>query len=353
VVKFDTIIGQDQPLRILNTLIEKNSIPHALLFTGLKGVGKLATANAFALTCNCTRQNTAKSTDISKTKHPPSEKLSPDDLPSCRNCSSCKKILSGNHPDILYVKPAARIIKIAQIRDLIDTLSMKPYEARLRVVVISEAQLMNPSAGNALLKILEEPPDRTILILTTTQRGDVLPTIGSRCQIIRFMPLSRKRIASELNNTHGVPHQSAKVLSYMADGSLIRAIELHKKRWLQHRNWLLSETGFDKLDMIDILPTNVLLAVVEKMLARKAQVAISLETMLIWLRDIIVCRYEPDRVINADLIDKLKKVSQKIPETTILKKMDVIRTAQKDIEANANLRLVMEMMMLKLRRADS
>jgi DNA polymerase-3 subunit delta' len=226
---------------------------------------------------------------------------------------------------------------------------MKPYEARLRVAVVSEAHLLNLSAGNALLKILEEPPNRTLLILTTTQRSDVLPTVSSRCQIIRFMPLSRDRIADELKNNHGVSYPSARVLSHIADGSMIRAIELHKSGWLRHRNWLLSATGFDKMDKIDTLPTGLLLAVVEKMLARKAQVAISLETMMIWLRDLIVCRYDQDVVINTDLIDKLKKVSQKIPETAILKKMEVISAAQKDIEANANLRLVMEMMMLRLR----
>ena len=352
-VKFDTIIGQDQPVRILNTLIEKKSIPHALLFTGLIGVGKFTTSKAFALTCNCTNQNAAKSTNISETKRPPSEKLIPAALPSCGHCSSCRKILAGNHPDILYVEPASRTIKIAQIRNLIEMLTMKPYEARLRVVVISQAHLLNLSAGNALLKILEEPPDRTLLILTTTQRSDVLPTVASRCQIIRFLPLSRKRIAAELEKNHGVHHPVARVLSYMAAGSMIRALELHESRWLQHRNWLLSATGFDKLDKIDTLPTNILFAVAEKMLARKAQATISLETMRVWLRDLIVCRYDPDGVINADLIDNLKKVSQKIPETAILKKMEVISTAQKDIEANANLRLVMEMMMLRLRHIDS
>ena len=352
-VKFDTIIGQEQPVRILNTLIEKNSIPHALLFTGLTGVGKLATSKAFALTCNCTKQNTAKSTNIHEKKNPPSDKLNPSPLPACGYCSSCRKILAGNHPDILYVEPAGRTIKIAQIRHLIEMLTMKPYEAQLRVVIISEAHLLNLSAGNALLKILEEPPDQTLLILTTTHRSDVLPTVASRCQIIRFLPLSHKRIAAELEKNHGVLHPTARVLSHMADGSMIRALELHKSRWLQHRNWLLSATGFDKLDKIDTLPTNLLFAVAEKMLARKAQATISLETMRAWLRDLIVCRYDPDGVINADLIDNLKKVSQKIPETAILKKMEVISTAQKDIEANANMRLVMEMMMLRLRHIDS
>ena len=138
---------------------------------------------------------------------------------------------------------------------------------------------MNLSAGNALLKILEEPPDQTLLILTTTRKSDVLPTIASRCQIIRFLTLSRKRIATELENNHGVPYPSSRVLSYMADGSMIRALELHKRRWLQQRDWLLSAAGLDRLDIIDTLPNNLLLAVAEKMLARKSEMKILLEIL--------------------------------------------------------------------------
>lgn len=351
--KSETIIDQDQPVRILNTLFEKNTIPHALLFTGLAGVGKLATANAFALTCNCTGLTAAKSIQPSEGTHPPIATRSPTVLASCRSCSSCRKILTGNHPDILLVKPAGQYIKIAQIRHLIEMLALKPYEARLRVVIIAEAQALNPSAANALLKMLEEPPDRTLLILTTQQKTDVLPTVASRCQIIRFKPVSRKSITAELTENHGVSPGDAKVLSVMAAGSILRAIELHRMGWLCHRNWLLAATGFEKMEKYDELPTNVLLAFAEKMVARKAQVTISLETMLIWLRDLIVCRHDSDRVINIDLIDKLKKLSQKIPETALLKKMEIISAAQKKIEANANLRLTLEVMMLKLAYADS
>ena len=90
----------------------------------------------------------------------------------CGCCKSCRKIQTGNHPDIIQVKPFGPLIRIGQIRDLCRILAMKPYEARYRVVIISHAQAMNPAAGNALLKVLEEPPDRTILILTAMQATD-------------------------------------------------------------------------------------------------------------------------------------------------------------------------------------
>ena len=83
------------------------------------------------------------------------------------------------------------MIKIDQIRELCQVLTMKPYEARVRVVIIADAHTLNPAAGNALLKMLEEPPARTVLILTAPQTGDLLPTIVSRCQHIRFKPIAR------------------------------------------------------------------------------------------------------------------------------------------------------------------
>ena len=343
-----TIIDQDRPVRILNTLFEKNTVPHALLFTGLSGVGKQAVASAFAMTCNCTGLSAAEGTPPRGRAEPPSGTDGSVVLASCGTCSSCRKILAGSHPDILQVKPTGLHIKIAQIRGLIETLALKPYEAQLRVVIIAEAQSLNPSAGNALLKTLEEPPDRTLLILTAPRKSDVMPTIVSRCQMVRFNPASAESIAADLSVNHGVSPEKAKVLSAMAQGSRNRAVDLHRSDWLRHRDWLLAASGLERIEEIGARPTPVLLAFAEKMFTRKAQVPFTLETMLTWLRDLIVCGHDPERVINTDLIDKLRKVSQKIPETVLIKKMEIIIAAQKDIEANSNLRLTLEVMMLRL-----
>jgi DNA polymerase-3 subunit delta' len=337
-------MDQDRPVKILNTLFEKATIPHALLFTGLAGIGKRAAANAFAMTCNCigitANQGIA----------PSGGTIGSAPLASCGKCSACRKILTGNHPDILHIKPAGQYIKIAQIRGLVETLALKPYEAQLRVVIIAEAQSLNPSAGNALLKMLEEPPDRTLLILTAPQKADVLPTIVSRCQIVRFNPVSRGSIVAELTANHSVSPDNAKVLSAMADGSLNRAVDLYRSGWLRYRDWLLAASGIERIEKIGTRPTGVLLAFAEKLFTRKTQVPLSLETMLSWLRDLIVCRHDPERVVNTDLIDKLRKVSQEMPETVLLEKMEIILAAQKEIDANSNLRLTLEVMMLRLAR---
>ncbi|MCP4630816.1 MAG: hypothetical protein GY850_46010, partial [bacterium] len=180
---FESIIDQDRPIRILTTFLQKGTIPHALLFTGIEGVGKERAAIAMAMACNCADNDAASDSErhgTSVSGH--SNTIRPIITDPCGICKSCRIIASDNHPDIIRLKPSGPTIKIDQIRSTVQTLAMKPYEARWRLVIISDAQTMNPAAGNALLKVLEEPPGRTILILVAAHTTDLLPTIVSRCQ---------------------------------------------------------------------------------------------------------------------------------------------------------------------------
>jgi len=118
------------------------------------------------------------------------------------------------------------MIKIAQIRSLLGTLAMRSYEAKRRVVIISDAQTMSPEASNALLKALEEPPDQTIIVLIAPQGTDLLPTIVSRCQHIRFNPIRREDLERLLVEKHGMEPMQARVPSMMANGSLSQALKL-------------------------------------------------------------------------------------------------------------------------------
>ena len=346
---FESIIEQERPVKILRALYRKETIPHALLFTGQEGVGKHNAAIALAMICNCMgRETSPPSHDDAQTQL---RSMSIRNDEPCGVCPACRKILSGNHPDVIRMGPTGATIKIAQIRALCETLSMKPYEARMRVVIITDAHAMNPSAGNALLKMLEEPPDRTILILTAPQRVDLLPTIVSRCQLVRFNPITRRTIAAELVEEHGLEKQAASVLAAVSNGSLSRAKTLVQSDWLRYRSWLIAASGLAAPERLDTRDTGQLLAFAETLSTRKEKVSDSLAALLTWLRDLIVWRYAPERIVNTDLIDILQNVSEKNPVGSVLNKMDVIRTAQKDIEANANLRLTLEVMMLRLAAA--
>jgi DNA polymerase-3 subunit delta' len=329
---FNAIIDQVKAVKLLATLVQKSAVPHALLFTGIDGVGKRTAARVLAMACNCLMGRT----DV------PADDRAPADVP-CGRCRSCRKIESGTHPDIISVQPINSIIRIAQVRQLCDTLALKPYEARQRVVIMSDAQALNPEAGNALLKILEEPPDRTLLILTARQTSDLLPTIVSRCQHIRFGPVSTANLKKLLIESKGLEENTAAVIAQLANGSVTKAFRLHRDNWTARRNWLLNE-----LVTLVSQPINLKLAWAAQLSRNKTQLDDSLEVLKVWLRDLIVFRYSPEKIINKDLTDKVQYASQGVDIKALLAKIEAIGEAQKKIEANTNIRLTLETLVLQL-----
>lgn len=356
---FDAITDQKRPVRILAAFLQKRNIPHALLFTGIEGVGKKDAALAFAMACNCTGEKHPLSDQF--VDHLSSKKNVSAPINPCGSCRSCRKIKSGNHPDIIQIKPAGTFIKIDQIRDCCDTLAMKPYEARVRVVIISDAHAMNSSASNALLKMLEEPPDRSILILTAGQTSDLLPTIISRCQHIRFNPVSVKSIEKHMIENQGFAPDKASLIAAMANGSLARAFALGNSDWINCRNWILNAMSPDQSDQSDqsgqpgalfSMPLTRLLAFAEMLKKNKDFLFDSLEIIKSWLRDLVIYNFCPEKIINKDVIDKIQYASQHIDIKSLLNNIDAIQTAQKDIQSNANLRLTLEMMMMRIGRGQ-
>jgi DNA polymerase-3 subunit delta' len=339
-------------VRILAAFLQKRNIPHALLFTGIEGIGKKDAATAFAMACNCTGEKPGLSEVID-------DSTIKKDLPlavnPCGCCRSCRKIESGNHPDIIRIKPSGAFIRIDQIRGLCDTLAMKPYEARVRVVIISDAHAMNPSASNALLKMLEEPPDSSILILTACHISDLLPTIVSRCQHIRFNPVSVKSIETRLIENQGLAPDKASIIASMANGSISRAFAMNNSSWINRRNWLINNIGPDQSDQsqpgaLFSMSSGMLMAFAEMLKKNKDFLFDSLEIMKSWLRDLVIYNYHPEKIINKDLITKIQYASQKIDIKSLLLKIDAIQAAQKNIQANANLRLTLETMMMRIGR---
>lgn len=343
---FESIIDQEQPVRRLTTILRKGMIPHALLFTGIEGVGKRAAAMTFAMACNCANVELERLDENGKQLHKSQGRHTTPGPCGC--CRSCRKIQSGNHPDIIRINPSGSHIRISQIRSLGETLALKPYEARIRVVVISEAQNMNPEAGNALLKVLEEPPDQTLLILTAIQTSDLLPTIVSRCQHIRFNPVSRQMIEAWLVEKNGIRSEDAMIIARLANGSVSKALALSRTNWINRKNWLINE-----LDALPSRPIGALLAFAEELSRNKEALPESLDVMLSWLRDLIVYKYCPEKIINNDLTEKVRYASRKYTVTSLLSKMETIQRAQKEMQANVNLRLSLEILILRLASAHS
>jgi DNA polymerase-3 subunit delta' len=326
---FETIIGQPLPVRLLQTFLRNAALPHALLFTGPAGVGKRMAARAVAMALNCTERG-----------------ISPGD--TCGRCRSCRQIASDHHPDVLLIEPLRDYLRIDQIRKLLVTLSMKPFSAEQRVVIIAEAQAMNPEAGNALLKVLEEPPDNTTLILTALQKSDLLPTIISRCRHIRFNPLSPEDLMVLLRRSPEIAEEFVETAVTLSGGSFTKARQLAMPAWQDRRNWLLRACGLDRRPPDGRLSLALALAFAAQLAQHKEQIQELLAILSTWLRDLMIYPHHPALVINCDHRAILAKVRAGLDDTRLLVMWQAVEKAQKDIAGKANLRLTLDVMVLSM-----
>lgn len=205
---FERVIGQAKAKRILSRAIKKGCLSHAYLFQGLTGVGKTTMAKELAMVLNC----------ISKT--------------GCGECNNCYRIKQGLYPDVLLLKPEGPSIKIDEIRALTNFMGKSSYEGSVKVGIVCKAEKMRDEAANCLLKTLEEPPDNSLLILTTENQYSVLPTIRSRTQRVDFQRLSTEEITGFLNNKGVDPKESLKLAEY-SGGSLGKALSLQNSPAMQ------------------------------------------------------------------------------------------------------------------------
>ncbi|MFN7973764.1 MAG: DNA polymerase III subunit [Acidobacteriota bacterium] len=187
---------------MLSRLLEQGRLPHALCLTGPTGVGKRTVALALARVLMCRREAS-------------------DDC----DCIPCMKIGKGIHPDVRTIVKDGTMLKIDQMRELTRLVRLKPYEADVKLFIVDDADLMNEEAGNALLKTLEEPPPGTYLVLTTARPDVLLPTIRSRCRIVRFQPLPRREVASILAS-RGMAAPEADRRALFSCGSVGTALSL-------------------------------------------------------------------------------------------------------------------------------
>ncbi len=342
VAGFDSIIGQRLPLRLLQTFRFRGAIPHALLFTGMAGTGKRTVARTFAMALNCRsidppRANAGHAADRCETDGKP-----------CGACSNCRRIDAGHHPDVLSLVPQNGILRIEQVRRLIAVLAMKPFNEGYRVAIIDDAQTLNSEASNALLKVLEEPPDGTILILTAPQRSDLLSTIVSRCRHIRFSPLPSEALARWLIAQRGIDAEVARTVAELSGGSITEAAKLIETRWQSTRDWLVRAAGLDDLPEMQRRTPAAALAFSGALAARKERIHDDLATLKGWIRDLWIFPHAASLAVNQDCMARLGRLRSQIGPERLSFFWETIDKAQKDIAANANLRLTLDVMALKM-----
>jgi DNA polymerase III subunit delta' len=217
---FRAIVGHRPLLELLSRAIARDTLPPSLLFAGPAGVGKRLTAVALAQALNCERPIPYR------TQGKPGDPAVPAGKDACGECASCSRIARGVHADVLIVEPGdTGAIKIEQIRDVVDRAGYRPFEGRRRVVVLDGGDALGLPAQDAILKTLEEPPSASVFVLITDRPDVLLPTVRSRCQRLRFGPLSPGDVAALLIRDHAMSAAEAHAAAAASDGSIGRAVE--------------------------------------------------------------------------------------------------------------------------------
>ncbi len=324
---FESIIGQERAIRLLSRMLQNGRLAHALLFTGIDGSGRQTTAKALAMALNC---------------------ANPVGVSACGVCRSCQKVISGNHPDVIIVRPSGAFIKIDQARALRKHLRFAPLERGRRVIIVNDAQTMNAEASNAMLKILEEPPNDTHIILTASQTTDLLPTIVSRCQNIYFRPIPVGKIAEVLVAQDNLDQNTATALAILAKGSLGRVLSADAKKWMAWREQFLGRVGSLSRQSVEEL-----FVFAEALANDKANLEDALDIMTTWFRDVLMCKFQPEKVLNGDVMESLQGASKEFSVDEILEKMAAVSATQWAILKRVNPRLALEVMMLRLRLGNA
>ena len=201
---FENYEGQSSHIAHLRKDFTLHRQAHAYLFTGPRGTGKKSVAMLLAQTALC------------KAGDPP-----------CGVCGPCKRVLAGSHPDVHMLEPehGKRDISVGVMRDMLEQVEIRSFEGGLKFFIIPEADRMNPQAQNALLKTLEEPPEGVVFILVTDKPSTLLPTVVSRCRMVRFHPLTTEACAKRLREL-GFSAEKADVFAKLSEGCVGQALEM-------------------------------------------------------------------------------------------------------------------------------
>ena len=218
------IKGHEVIRRLVARAVARDRLPPCLLLTGPDGVGKRRVALALAGLLNCEAVRVPETGDAGSW---------PD---ACGACAACRRIARGVHTDVMLIEPGETgTIKIDPIRTAVAQAAFRPFEGRRRVVIIDDADRLVDAAQNALLKILEEPPTTSVFLLVTSQPDVLLPTVRSRCPVLRFGDLPAGEIAEILTTRHDFDATAARAAAAAADGSAARALEAGSRDHVQDR----------------------------------------------------------------------------------------------------------------------
>lgn len=322
------LLGHEWAVNMLKQQLLHDSLRHAYLFSGPAGLGRRTLALRLAQAVNCPNP------------------IAPAD--PCGKCRTCLQIQSMQYPDLAVVQSEKEggILSVEKIRAVRQSLVLKPYQGKYRVALFLRFQEANANAANALLKTLEEAPAHVILLLTVDTSEQLLPTIVSRCEVIRLHPLPMERLESELK-VRGAEAQTAKLLAHLSGGRPGEAFKLladptlltFRNRRLDDLKKLIPASRVERFEYAEKLTNR-----------RKEEEERFRDTLLIWLsywRDVLVCASGASApLVNVDRREEIEPLARRlgIPEARRL--VTGTESAIEQLEMNVNPRLLAEVTLL-------
>ncbi len=316
---FKDIVGNQRVKNILRKALNRGRVPGSLMFSGPEGVGKRAAALVVAKALNCLNKK--------------------DD--SCEKCVNCLAVNEKKFPDVLEIKPQNSVIRIEQMREVKQIAAMKPMTGKKKIFIVNPIESLTVEAANSVLKVLEEPPEFSHIILLTENPYQVLPTIKSRCQKLTFTPVSRLDIQRALAEK-GIEEKRARILSLAARGNLRQAMnvewdeaqEQRKKAWkifVSLREGNNAAAFFKKYSQYSRPKL-------------KEEFPGILEILASFIRDLILLKTGGDKelMMNPDLEKKLQS-QPAVPDAGVfLELMNQIDECLFSLQKNLNPKVVME-----------
>jgi DNA polymerase III subunit delta' len=362
---FDDLLGQPQVASFLSAAASSGSLAHAYLFVGPAGSGKKSAAKALACAIVCEDEG-------------------------CGTCAACRRVRAGFHPDVrVFVPEGAATYMVEQVRDLIHDVTLAPIEARSKVYIVDAAEALGQQAANALLKTLEEPPEDVVMILLATTFDSVLPTIASRCQIVRFARIAPATAVAMLTQRGFSPEEARAGLAASA-GVVPRALDfLRSKERREMRAGVLAALkdlgtmdAFDVEQWVRTLLTSVKAPLEELRATQAAELKERAEFLggkastkpiedrhkreltareregvneLLniaesWLRDCLTLSVDAAELVeNADAVDTMEEIARVITPAAAVRALAAVTQARRRVAANVAPQLALEAMLFDIR----
>jgi DNA polymerase-3 subunit delta' len=340
----DQLTGNQHVKDLLKRMLEARRVPGALLFSGEEGVGKKLFALELAKALNCRSPRGVEGCGAC----PACIRISKLHIPESEEWEDWLKILWTDHGDVGLVQSPKRVLRVEQMRLIEREANFRPFEGRARVFLIEDADKLNDASSNALLKVLEEPPPTSHIILLTSRPAVLLPTIRSRCQIVRFSPLTVAEIEDHLIRNKLAKPSEAKLQARCASGSLSRALKGDLTTYLEHRDTLLRV-----LTALAVTrDRSQLLRVAEVMneARYKDDYEFRLELLETLIRDvlILVVKGNQDQLVNEDLLPELQKIAMGVDSDSATRWIWEIEELRDQLIVNINRKVATDALFLSM-----